>query len=122
MAWDSFNNFSLKTIDLNVIADAGNVMVDRVLNWPNPFKQNTWLTFVVNKPVDYEIKIFTVNGRKIWDYQGTTSRSGMVNDVEWDGHDFAGDQVGNGVYLWKVTVWDDEGNSADGLGRIARIR
>ncbi len=122
MAWDSFNNFALKTIELNIIATAGDIMVERVLNWPNPFKHSTSLTFIVNQPVDYEIKIFTVNGRKIWEHVGNMSRAGMVNDVEWDGRDFAGMQVGNGVYLYKVTVWDDEGNSASGLGRIARIR
>ena len=78
------------------------------------------LPFGVNT-IDYEIKIFTVGGRQIWDYRGSAT-SEYVHNATWNGRDSAGRQVGNGVYLYTVKVWDDKGNSAEGLGRIAVVR
>ncbi len=122
MAWDSFNNFSVKTVSVYVAATAQELMIDRVLNWPNPFKKTTALTFVINRSAEYEIKIYTLGGRRIRDFRGYASRAGLVSDVEWDGRDYAGMTVGNGVYLYKVTAWDEEGGKVEGLGKIARIR
>ncbi len=121
-AWDSYNNLAVFKSEIDVVEAAGGLVIDRVLNWPNPFHEVSTLTFSINKPADYEIKIFTVGGRLIRNYQGHTNHNGIVSDVNWDGRDFTGARVGNGVYLYKVNAWDEEGGKADGLGRIAFIR
>jgi len=123
-AWDSFNNIASVELDVNVTAESGGLKVERIFNWPNPLRNEneTMLTFMVTKtPVDYEIKIFTVGGRQIWDYRGSSTVN-YVSDVTWNGRDRAGRTVGNGVYLYQVSAWDDDGNRAEGLGRIAVIR
>ena len=122
-AWDSFNNLAVTEMEIEVAREAGGLRVDRVLNWPNPFRDKTTkLTFMVTKvPIDYEIKIFTVGGRQIWDYHGRAINN-YVCDAIWNGRDHAGRLVGNGVYLYTVKIWDDRGNEAEGLGRIAVIR
>ncbi len=121
-AWDSFNNLAVTELDVDVTAEAGGLKVERIFNWPNPLRDETELTFTVTRiPADYKIKIFTVGGRKIWDYQGRTDVN-YVRDAVWNGRDSAGRLVGNGVYLYQVSAWDDDGNHAEGLGRIAVIR
>ncbi len=122
IAWDSFNNFAIKEIEVEVIQDNGDLIIDRILNYPNPFNETTQLTFATNKPVDYEIRIFTVNGVKIWSHNGFASRPGIVTDAVWNARDNSGRTIGNGVYIYKVKATDDEGNRAEGIGRIAYVR
>jgi len=122
IAWDSYNNIGIKELKINVVDDEGGLTLARVLNYPNPFKSSTVLTFTVDRPVDYEIKIFTVDGRRIWDYRGRASDAGIESKAVWDGRDSAGRQVGNGVYLYQVNAWDENGGNAKGLGRIAYVR
>lgn len=122
-AWDSFNNLSIKEIDVEVTSDGGGLMVSDVLNWPNPFNDVTQLSFVVNKhPVEYEIKVFTTGGRLIKYYSSRITIGKGINWVEWDGKDLAGRSIANGVYLYKVKARDEEGGQAEGLGRIAYLR
>ncbi len=119
-AWDSFNNIDIASVDVNVVASNGGLSVYNVLNLPNPFKDRTQLSFLVNGEGEYEIMVYTVGGRLIKDYRGTASQG--YNAVEWDGKDRAGRSIANGVYLYKVNVRDIQGNKAEGLGRIAYIR
>jgi len=122
IAWDSYNNIGIKELKINVVDDEGGLTLAHVLNYPNPFKSSTVLTFTVDRPVDYKIKIFTVDGRRIWDYRGRASDAGIESKAVWDGRDSAGRQVGNGVYLYQVNAWDENGGNAKGLGRIAYVR
>jgi len=121
-AWDSFNNLGVLEQNVDVVDDAGALFIDRVLNFPNPFNSTTALTFRINRPADYEILIFTVNGRQIRRLTGTASSPGLVSATTWNGYDDDGHRAGNGVYLYKVIATDDDGNTAEGLGRIAFIR
>ncbi len=121
-AWDSFNNLALKEFEVEVTAAAGGLMVDRVLNWPNPFRDRTRLTFIVNRPADFEARVYTVGGRLIWRYRGQATRAGLNADAVWDGRDRAGRTVANGVYLCKIIAFDDGGNRAEGLGRVVYAR
>lgn len=120
--WDAFNNLALIEQRIEVVASASGLTVDRVLNWPNPFNSTTALTFVVNRPVDYEIAIFTVNGRKIRTIRGSANSPGLVTNAVWNGFDDYGRQAGNGVYLFKVIAEDANGGKAEGLGRMAYLR
>ena len=105
----------------DIIDGDNGLVLDKIYNWPNPFSKETYLTFFINKPVDYTIKIFTTNGKNIRTYTGST-RGELVSDILWDGRDNFGRTIGNGVYLYKVFVTDSQGNKTEGLGRIAYVR
>jgi len=122
VAWDSYNNIAIKFIEITTADDEGGLTLDHVLNWPNPFNSTTQLTFTIDRPVDYEIFIFTVDGRRIWEYRGRASQAGIVSDAMWNGRDRAGRQVGNGVYLFQVNAWDENGQRAESIGQIAYVR
>jgi hypothetical protein len=77
-----------------------------IYNYPNPFARTTHFTFLLkgqNKPDELDIKIYTIAGRLIRDIKLTpTDLITNFNKIYWDGRDEDGDEVGNGVYLYKV--------------------
>ena len=80
--------------------------IDQVYNYPNPFARTTHFTFILKgqeKPDELDIKIYTIAGRLIRDIKLSPSQLNTnFNKIYWDGRDEDGDEVGNGVYLYKV--------------------
>jgi hypothetical protein len=77
-----------------------------VYNYPNPFARTTHFTFLLkgkDKPDEMSIKIYTIAGRLIRDIKlGPADLITNFNKIYWDGKDEDDDEVGNGVYLYKV--------------------
>ncbi|MCZ7613341.1 MAG: T9SS type A sorting domain-containing protein [Ignavibacteriaceae bacterium] len=77
-----------------------------VYNYPNPFAGSTHFTFILkgkDKPDELNFKIYTIAGRLIRDIKLTPSDLiTNFNKIPWDGKDEDGDEIGNGVYLYKV--------------------
>jgi flagellar hook assembly protein FlgD len=77
-----------------------------VYNYPNPFARTTHFTFILkgnDKPDELNIKIYTIAGRLIRDIKlSPTDLITNFNKIYWDGKDEDKDEVGNGVYLYKV--------------------
>ena len=99
-AWDNFNNSSVVTASFTVISD-GALQLKDVFNFPNPFSSATTFTMVVNQPCQVKIKIFTVSGRLIETLDNLVAEAG-INHFYWNGRDREGDDVANGVYLYKI--------------------
>ncbi|MFH1320028.1 MAG: C25 family cysteine peptidase [Bacteroidota bacterium] len=85
--------------------------ITNVLNWPNPFSTKTHFVFTLTGsevPQDFRIRIITVTGkvvREIFaDELGTLRIGRNITDYAWDGKDQFGDQLANGIYLYKVVV------------------
>ncbi len=77
-----------------------------IYNYPNPFKDGTHFTFLLKgneKPQEINIKIYTIAGRLIWDYDIPPSElNSNFNKIFWNGRDQDGDEISNGVYFYKV--------------------
>ena len=101
-AWDNANNSSSQTLEFRVVA-GGALFLEKVINYPNPMVDGTEFTFEINESAEVEIKIFTVDGRRIGKIDRFWAQPGF-NTVAWDGRDEAGDGLSNGVYLYKVTA------------------
>lgn len=99
-AWDNSNNSSELSIQFNVVSNDRLVLRD-VLNYPNPFQNATDFTFWVNQACAVEIKIYTVAGRLIKRIEQPYVDIGF-NYIRWDGRDEDGDELANGVYLYKI--------------------
>ncbi len=96
-----------------------------VYNIPNPFSNGTHFTFVLtgaDPPSDMKIKIYTIAGRAIQEIQVPPSdlRIGF-NKVYWDGRDHDGDEIANGVYLYRI-VTTSEGQQATSTGKMVKMR
>ncbi len=100
-AWDNANNSSAAVLDFRVVP-AGELRLERVLNYPNPVTDNTHFTFYLSVDAEVTIKIFSVSGALIRTIEAMGEAG--FNMIPWDGRDELGDQIANGVYLYKVTA------------------
>lgn len=123
--WDVFNNSSEKSIDF-VVADAANLALDHVLNYPNPFTTYTEFWFEHNQPccgLDVQVQIFTITGRLIKTITTWVQTTGYRADpIPWDGLDDYGDPIGKGVYLYKLKVTGTDGSHAEKLEKLVILR
>ncbi len=94
-----------------------------VYNYPNPFVDDTYFTFKLTQiPDEIKIKVFTIAGRLIKEFILNSSQLNFdLNKVYWDGRDQDGDQIGNGVYLYKV-IMDVDGKKQDITQKLAVVR
>lgn len=112
-AWDNMNNASVKEIAFEVNA-GGQIALTQLINYPNPFTDQTNFVFKHNKPgssFNVEVRIFSVTGQHVRTLQQrSTAEGSSVSPLRWDGTDAAGNRLMNGVYIYRVFVSDDAGN------------
>lgn len=106
-AWDTFNNSSTAEITFRVANESG-LDITRVLNYPNPFVSYTEFWFHHNQPqipLNVQVQVYTVTGKVVWTHNETiTTDSFLAREITWDGRDDFGNQIGKGVYVYKLTV------------------
>jgi len=121
-AWNICNNPSEATIDFVVKTDE-KLLLDHVLNYPNPFTTKTSFFFEHNQPAetfDIIIHIFTVSGKLVKTLQSNQFLEGNRSlPIEWDGRDEYGDKIGKGVYIYRLTVRNSQGETAEKIEKIA---
>jgi hypothetical protein len=122
-AWDVFNNASTSETIFDVLVSQG-LKISEVFNYPNPFSGQTAFTFNHNQilPVDTEIKIYTIAGRQVNSIKKANITDKFVK-VEWDGRDKEGDQLANGIYLYKIILKTQDGRfTSEALGKLSILR
>lgn len=108
--------------------------------YPNPFSSRTQFVFTLTGgeiPDEIIIQIMTVNGTVVreitQDEIGPIKIGNNKTEYAWDGHDEYGDQLANGVYLYKVKIFNHgkemkhRSTSADkafkhGIGKMYLLR
>ncbi len=125
-AWDIFNNSSMREVEFKVV-ESDDFSIYNVFNYPNPFSSKTYFTFQKvsaedDFPVDVEIRIYTLSGKLI----NKIERFGLTGNfiaIEWDGRDIDGDEIANGVYIYKVIVKTFDGSKkVESLGKLVVMR
>lgn len=105
--WDTYNNSSEATLNFVVVSD-NNLVLDNVLNYPNPFLNYTEFWFNHNKPnesLEAQVQIFTVSGKLIKTLNQSVLTNGTLSrSITWDGLDDFGNKIGKGVYIYKLSV------------------
>jgi len=108
-AWDVANN-SAEGYTEFVVANSGEIALEHVLNYPNPFTDFTCFQFdhnLVNQQIDVLVRIYTVSGRLVKTLGSSIFSDGAIrqdNCMSWDGRDDYGDPLAKGVYLYQVKV------------------
>jgi len=64
----------------------------------------------VREPASVRIRIFNLHGGIVYDWNGYIS-SGQEEEWTWDGVNMYGQEVNNGVYIWKIEAQADDGTS-----------
>jgi len=90
--------------------------LSNVLNYPNPFSTSTCFVYTMTgaePPAHFRIQIMTVSGRvvrEITEAEFGPLRAGThKSDFCWDGKDEYGDQLANGVYLYRIVAKKADG-------------
>jgi hypothetical protein len=83
--------------------------ITEVMNYPNPFSTATHFVFTLTGsevPSYFKIQILTITGKVIReitnDELGALHIGRNITEYAWDGKDEFGDQLANGVYLYRV--------------------
>ena len=108
-AWDVYNNSSESEIDFVVFDEDQDLVIDNVLNYPNPFFNYTefWFNHNSSSSLNVTIQIFTISGRLVKTINGLTSTAlndSFSRDFSWDGRDDYGDKLAKGVYIYKISL------------------
>ncbi|MDE3057772.1 MAG: hypothetical protein KGJ59_07435 [Bacteroidota bacterium] len=121
-AKDASGNFTdTTTLVVNASSKMGLI---NVFNIPNPFSHETHFTFTLSgtdRPENAHIKIYTVAGRAVQDLDISSDVDVGFNSVEWDGRDRDGDELANGVYLYRVVV-SRNGQQAAATQKLVMMR
>jgi hypothetical protein len=79
--------------------------------YPNPFSSSTRFVFTLTGsviPDQYKIQIMTISGKVVreitQDEIGSIHIGNNITEYAWDGRDEYGDQLANGVYLYRVVL------------------
>ncbi|NQY28085.1 MAG: type IX secretion system sortase PorU [Flavobacteriaceae bacterium] len=111
-AWDVYNNSMTTEIEFVVVNEYDELVINRVLNYPNPFVSYTEFWFKHNSSSELEVmvQIYTVSGKLVKTLRGNSSsgnkggNTSLFRGLPWDGKDDFGDRIGKGVYVYKLTV------------------
>jgi len=124
-AWNICNIPTEESIDFVVKSDE-KLTLDRVMNYPNPFTTRTSFLFEHNQPgetFDILVHIYTVSGKLVKTIthpplflEGTRCDRDII---VWDGRDEYGDKIGKGVYVYRLTVRNSQGKTAEKIEKIA---
>jgi CARDB len=96
--------------------------ISNVLNYPNPFSTRTQFVYTLtgeSPPQYFSIQIMTISGKVVREI--TQNDIGMLKigthktDYAWDGHDEYGNQLANGVYLYRVVAKGKDGKTFEGF-------
>lgn len=114
--------------------------ISHILPYPNPFVDQTRFVYTLTgeSPSRFGIQIMTVSGRIVKEIDQASFGELRVgthqSDYVWDGTDNYGDQLANGVYLYRVVAEDETGQAIEirdngssgyfqnGLGKIVLLR
>ncbi len=113
-AWDVYNNSSEKELNFT-IANSQNILINRILNYPNPFTTNTSFYVEQNSnEADVKIEILSISGKLIKEYkkENVSFRSTFEKVFDWDGLDQFGDKIAKGVYIYRITISNQSSTSS----------
>ncbi len=120
-AWDTYNNSSVASIDFVISSDAP-LSLTNVVNAPNPFNYET--TFMLNhtrpgEELNISLEIFNLSGRIVLQWSASVMSTGTtIPYFVWDGTDASGGNLDDGMYVYKVTVKDENGGETSTVQKL----
>ncbi|TNF01005.1 MAG: type IX secretion system sortase PorU, partial [Bacteroidetes bacterium] len=123
--WD-VNNNSSETELIFVVQEKVEMKLEHVLNYPNPFTDQTEFFFEHNQAcevMEVQVQVFTVSGRLVRTINQYVHTTGFRSQgIAWDGKDEFGDQLAKGVYVYRILATTPEGNKAEALQKLVLLK
>lgn len=125
--WDVANN-SAEGYTEFIVANSANLELSRLMNYPNPFTPSTSTSFHFehNHPgteLHVTLQIFDIRGKlmKTID-QKVYSEGSHLGTLKWDGRDDSGNNIGQGVYVYRLQVSTPDGQIAAASEKLVLLR
>lgn len=119
--WDIYNNSSTATIDFTVVNNSG-MVVENAFNVPNPVTDETCFVFDHNQlgnNMSVDIHIYDIMGRWVTTLSeqvaGTSTR---IAPIRWNGRGQRGENLRNGVYVYRIVATNDNGETATIVSKL----
>ncbi len=129
--WDILNNSSESELTFTV-KSSEDLVIDHVLNYPNPFTTHTDFFFEHNQgqeSLDVLLQIYTISGKLVKSFEFLSAEqtqikpgSFRVGPIAWDGLDDFGDRIGRGTYFYKVKVRTSDGKSKEAFQKLVILK
>ncbi|KPE52990.1 type IX secretion system sortase PorU [Chryseobacterium indologenes] len=110
--WDINNNSTTATLNFEVKDESDqHLIINRPLNWPNPFTNKTYIQFEHNCDdiLDVNVQIYTITGKLVRTLSQPVVAEPFLQGfrtprqaIEWDGRDDFGATVAKGTYIFKI--------------------
>lgn len=115
-AWDTYNNSGEETIDF-VVAGEDELVIDHVLNFPNPVESSTQFAFDHNREGDdleVNIQVYSMTGQLIKSITTEiTNAPTTVREIYWTAENDFGEKIQKGIYVYRLNVRSLTDNSKD---------
>ncbi len=123
--WDIYNNASERCLEFEVTTSVTPVL-RKLYNYPNPFRNSTSFILEHNlgdSDLQLEILIYNLSGQIINIIKERYYSPGYrLGPVIWDGTDSYGNQVGAGIYIYKVRVFSEAGAYQEISNKLMKVK
>ncbi len=90
-------------------------------NYPNPFNGTTTIKFSLPEIAYVVVEVYDVLGRRVRTLIDGTMTA-QTGEVQWNGRDHSGTELGSGVYLLRFLSIGKAGNSFHGINKLVLLR
>jgi len=103
--WDTHNNSSEASIEFTV-TDGSRITIDRLINYPNPFRDHTSIAFEHNRAGDdlvIKAELYSITGAKVKEVELLRENAESHMEIfELDARDSNGKVLDSGIYVLRI--------------------
>jgi hypothetical protein len=123
--WDVYNNSSSSSTEF-IVSPSAKLALKHILNYPNPFTTKTSFFFEHNiccTNMDVQIQVFTISGKLVKTIRQRVAMEGFRSDaIDWNGTDEFGDKIGRGVYIYRLRVRTNSGETSEKFEKLVILK
>jgi hypothetical protein len=123
--WDVFNNSADAYQEFNVIS-SDKFTINDLINYPNPFSTSTSFVFSHNQAegeLNVRLSIYNLGGQPVRSFEKTLIPTGYRSEpIDWDGTDDSGVALAKGMYLYRIIVRNEKGQTDEKASKLILIK
>jgi flagellar hook assembly protein FlgD len=100
--------------------------LDALMNYPNPFSDETVFSFEHNinsQSMSLSIDIYSLDGRLVKHLEDNFEPySSRINHIRWDGTDDNGSKISKGMYVYRLQISDQSGNTMAKTAKLVYLK
>lgn len=123
--WDIYNNSSSAKLKF-LVSGSANLALDAVMNYPNPFYDETVFSFEHNGTdgqLQLSIDIFNMSGQLVKHLEDSfETYSSRINHMHWDGTDQHGSKIMKGMYIYRLQLTNEDGIQRSKTSKLVYLK